>query len=262
LPTCRAVEWDTPSAALGAQPTPELLALYEASARYRAGDLAPARKLWKSRLSRPGPAGGWDAETVQELAMFAEALAGAGDEEAVALVERLRAVRPAEADAILALLRFRQGDLSAASGLLARAFAACRDDPWPSPGLMTHALDLAPALAERDRGSGTLLFESLTPRFSVANLEAARQLVAVQVAIAVDRLTPRSTPEHPGPAPLCARAFAALEPWPPWNRRTLTQRAACYRRANDPRAARAEKDLREYLGNATTPIFADLGDDG
>jgi spermidine synthase len=234
----RAVLWDEAVAAVGPSSPAGDRALFEAALAYRRHDLGPARWLWKT--GHPA------ADSLYEEAMFAEALADAADEEAIALAERVRRTRSVEADAILARQRLRQNEPRAAASLLASAFHGYRDDPWPLPELMSRSLELAAAIAEFDRPDGAALFEALSVRFSGANLEGSRKLAAVRVAVASD------------PDRLCARAFGAIEPNPPWNRPFLEQRAACYRTTNDPRASLAEKDLGAFADDAIVPLFSDL----
>jgi hypothetical protein len=170
----------------------------------------------------------------------------------------LRAFRAPEADAVLALLRFRRGEIPAATTLLVRAFEGYRVDPWPSAEVMGRALGLARTAGEQDAKSAAALFEVLMTSFSAANLEGARALSAVHLARVLDAFEAGAAPRFAHSPRHCARAFTALEPWPPYEMPLLAQRAACYGAANDARAQRAQRDLEEYLSNSTAPLLAEL----
>ena len=72
---------------------------------------AAYENLMQGRLPEvmgPWRALGREPQSPTELGMVAESLADMGDEAAVVYIEQLRAVQPAEADAIMGRLRFRQ----------------------------------------------------------------------------------------------------------------------------------------------------------
>src|SRR5262249_19034882 len=108
---------------------------------------ALARPRWRER--DPGgarEAGDGEPVDLSETAIVAELRADAGDEAALRYIARLR---PVEADALRARLRFRQGRIAAAVDALVAALDRYHQDPWPMPELMRPALDLAPDLARK-----------------------------------------------------------------------------------------------------------------
>jgi hypothetical protein len=164
--------------------------------------------------------------------VLAEAYAEMADAAAEPLIELLREREPAEADAILARLRYRQGRFSEAAGAWVAAFERYRDDPWPDPNLMRRTLvevglhlALSPDLTRR-------LYDTLASPFVLHLIDSDRLRVRMELGAQLD------------PA-LCVETFAPYEPDVPWNA-SLVERAACYRRMNHPLAAKAERDLAEY----------------
>ena len=88
--------------------------------------------------------------------MAADLEAEAGSDAALPLIEQLRAWQPAEADTILATLRFRQSRFDEAAAALESAIVRFRVDPWPVRRFKEKALVLADvvvrALPRRRRG--------------------------------------------------------------------------------------------------------------
>jgi hypothetical protein len=84
--------------------------------------------------------------------MAADLEAEGGSETALPLVEQLRAWQPAEADTILATLRFRQSRFDDSAAALESAFVRLREDPWPMPRFKEKALVLSDALTGRSPG--------------------------------------------------------------------------------------------------------------
>jgi spermidine synthase len=170
--------------------------------------------------------------TVLELEMLGEAFAEMGDARALPLIDRLRALEPIEADAILGRLRARQGSETEAGEALAAAFEAYHDDPWPEPRLLQRALDEVALPLAKDPGFARRLYAILGTPFSLRMLESDRLRARVELATRIDF------------AGLCVEALAPYEPDVPWGD-SLVLRARCYRAAGDPRAARAEHDVEE-----------------
>jgi hypothetical protein len=178
-----------------------------------------------------------------ELALVAEGLAAEGSDEALPVIESLRAHQPIEADVALARLRGKQGHALEAADLLARAFEAYRTDPWPYPPTMRRALDLVVALSDGDAAVAERLLEPLSAPFAVRSLDGARRLTLLWIASQLPE------PER------CAAAWHELEPWPPWDTQSLTARRDCYRRAHDPRLDQARRDADALLACGASPSW-------
>ena len=78
----------------------------QAKINFVKNDFKAALAAWRAQTKGPGD--------LTELLMLAESLAEAADEEALVYVEQLRPLQPAEAQAIIARLRWRQGRWEAA----------------------------------------------------------------------------------------------------------------------------------------------------
>jgi predicted membrane-bound spermidine synthase len=215
----------------------ERAARVRAMQAWLAGELAAARAAWRSQPRAP--------EDPMELIVVGEALADGGDDAALApILATLRAAAPPEADAIEARAALRRGAIADATALLERLFTTVRRDPWPPPILVKRALGLAIEVARRDRAAGARLEAAVREPFAVRLLDADRARTRVDLALAAD--APR----------LCGAAFAALEPHPPWRRDILSERLRCYAATGSPLAARARRDLEEFLA-AEPPLFAE-----
>jgi len=204
-----------------------------AAVNYVAGNLQGALAKWQFQERAP--------RGITELDLVAEGLAEAGREEATAVIEKLRALQPTEADAALARLRLRQGKRDEAVALLTHVFAAYRRDPWPSPQVMRRALDLALAIADGDPALSERLLEALREPFAVRSLDGVRRLTALWIASQI-----------PEPA-ACAAAWRDLEPWVPWDNASLVARRDCYRRAHDDLRDRARRDADDFLACGASP---------
>jgi hypothetical protein len=198
-----------------------------AAVNWVAGNLSGALAKWQFQERAP--------LDLTQLNIVAEGLAETGNEEARAVIERLRAAQPIEADTILARLYAKQGKRAEAVDLLSRAFVAYRRDPWPAPPVLRRALDLAVALAEGEPTVAERLHEALREPFSVYSLESARLSTAVYVAC------------QTGDATRCADAWHAMEPWAPWDNESLASRREIYRQVKDPRREAARREAEEYL---------------
>ena len=172
--------------------------------------------------------------------MLAEAEGDAGDEAALALVEQLRLVQPAEADALLGRLRWRQGRFPEATDALVAAFERYRSDPWPLPAIMGRAMAVAIDVADKHAPSAARLYAALGTRFAVSGLEHQRLRARVKMLQAV------------GFEQSCAQAIAPFEPDVPWEREFLALRLRCYEAARHPLAARARADFDDFLAREPT----------
>jgi hypothetical protein len=196
------------------------------------GNFAAARAAW-SDLQPDDPL---------ERLLVAECGADAGDEAIVPLVDSLRARRPIEADVITARLRLRQGRTGEAARALAAAFTGFRDNPWPSPFLMAHALDLANEVGTRDHALAATLYTALEKPFAVEVLDEKRRSIRLQLAGLADFNR------------LCRDEIANAEPWIPWRQDFLALRMRCYEANGDARAALARRDLERYFADEPLPF--------
>ncbi len=166
-----------------------------------------------------------------ELLAPADALAEIGSDNALQYLDHLRAIRPSEADAVLARLRFRQGKMPEAVAALEASFTRYRSDPWPSSHVMGRALDFSLEVAATDRDAAARLLAALREPFAALVLEDRRNLTRVLMTRLFDLRTS------------CVEALAPMEPFVPWNDDFLFWRAVCYASQKDPRADKAAEDL-------------------
>jgi hypothetical protein len=209
-----------------------------------AAALAAARDQRPARFVALWQALGREPTTLEEITAVAANHAALGDERALPSIERLRASEPVEADAVLAMLRARQGRPAEALPPLGRALSAYRVDPWPSPVLMSGTIDLCAELATRDPSLAPRLLSLVEAPFAQSALEEIR-------LSAVIRLLSLMKPD-----PACVAALRPAEPHVLWGRDGLMVRARCYAAAGDPRAAQAAADLRTFLSREPARLFA------
>jgi spermidine synthase len=202
---------------------------------YQYGDAAGARTLWQKQPSA-------DPRDPIELRLVAGVEAEAGSDLALPWIERLRASEPAEADALLALLRFRQGRHDESAAALASSLVAFRRDPWPTQRSMERALELVAAVSERAPAAAPAVLASLHEPFVVRALDTKRLVEAADLARKINA------------AAACAESAGALEPHPPWTEYFLTLRRDCYRLAGDARLAKANDELAEFLRAEPVPL--------
>jgi hypothetical protein len=210
----------------------------EAQSAYTRGDLEAALAAWRAQPREPiGPV---------EVAMVATAIANTGDDAALRYIDQLRGFQPVEADALLGLLRWKQGKPEEASEALAAAFSGYRDDPWPTPAFMSRMMDVATQLAAQDTAASRRLYAALDRPFAASALNDKRMNAALQIATTLDFTQ------------LCAAAVEPFEPHVPWTRAFLASRSRCYRETNHPRAMQAEAELVTFLRDEPVPFARDL----
>jgi spermidine synthase len=205
-----------------------------AQAQYLAGQWASVVELWQGQGREP--------EDPTELAIVAEAMAEQGDEGALRYVDALRALQPAEADAVIARLWARRDKAEEAMTALEAAFARHRVDPWPMPAIMRHAVELAADLAKRDRALAERVYAALRLPFA-GDLQQEMRTDAMLVAA--------------GQLPLetaCVEALSGLEPHIPWRLSVLSWRSRCYETQKPAWAGRAARELDEYLSGEAAPF--------
>jgi len=225
-------------------PTPDtvsqdLLRRMLALAQYLDDKLQGALDAWRSQSAEP--------TTHAEFAMLAEALAENADEAALAYIEHLRVIESAEADAVLARLRLRQGRLDEAAAALEATFHRYRSAPWALATLMRNAIALAEQLVDTDAAYAERMYRSLSTPFVVNGQDDRRLFAAARIT---------SHASDPG---LCVEAFTQFEPYVPWDAGFLTLRRNCYQKAGHPNAVRAQADVDLYNSEIAKPLAADVG---
>jgi spermidine synthase len=196
---------------------------------WAAGDLGGALAQWKSQAqTAPGD--------LPEAEMLAEALAEGGSEDALPHIARVRADLPAEADAFLARLRFRQQKLPEAGEALEAAFKRARIDPWPIGAVLSRAIELGNEIAKVDDDQGERIYNALAEPFAVRVVDEDRLVARLNLAVEVDA------------GRLCAPALAALGPEVPWNIEMLTARAKCLQAIGDEGLQHAMQELASVGG--------------
>jgi spermidine synthase len=204
---------------------------------YANGDLAEALHCWQSQPKTP--------QDLNELTLVAECLADAGDSGAIALANKLKETVPADALAIVARLLVRTGRWNDAAELLEGAFSGFHQQPWSSSGLLGRTINLAPLVAEHSDPAGHRLFQALQTPFSSYCNEDTRVIALLKVGVRIDQ----GSYSHYSLA-----GIEAVEPNIPWQNTFLKIRAACYRAAEDPRAAQAARDFQEFTRHQTRPL--------
>ncbi len=179
-----------------------------------------------------------------ELAKIAMVNADGGREIAVSMAQQLRGAHRAEAEAIVAQLRVKQGRFDEAAGHIVAAFEAYRNDPWPEQKVMGRTFDVAITVARVSPALAEKMYGALDKPFAARQWEDARRYYRVFAGAAIKPC---------GLATL--RALAEIEPWPHWRENILRARADCYSRAGYAGLAEAaRRDLAEFEANQPTTL--------
>jgi spermidine synthase len=218
--------------------TPEVVARHRMAVNYDNGDLAGVANDWRAHPFAPVNSG--------DVTMIAESLAEAGDARAQGLAAQLWRWRPADADAILARLRFRQARLPECAALLARAFVEARTTPWSTTATIERALKLSLIVA-KTHAYTALLFNALEKPFAAGQWNDVRVVNRVRIANELQGCGPRTL-----------AALHAIEPWPPWNEEILRLRRDCYQSAIDPRAASAARQYDDYVDQEAIALLSPI----
>ena len=210
----------------------------QAKTRWRQGQIKRVIANWEAQPAEPYEPMG--------LLVMADAYAQRGDERALPLIERLRAVEPIEADAVLARFRHAQDDPDGAWQALERAILRFRSVPWANPRLMTEALPLAVGIAKAKPELARAIYESLAVPFAVNALHYLRVQQRLEVALLLD---------EPGP---CVDAVREVGTPFPWYQGALEQRVRCYERSDHPGLEAARAELAEFLRDGGLDFGSDL----
>ena len=205
-----------------------------AEATWAQGDVEGALRLWRLQPK--------DAESPLEVLLVGEGLADRGDDAALPYIERARAVETSDADALLARLRWRQGNLATAATSLEAMIRSYQRSPWATQGVVTRTLPLALEIAASDVAAGERLFELLGTPFRAEMMRSSRFRLRLDLAFAVD------------PKRLCVAALAPYEPHPVWTRDFLSRRARCYSGVGHPLSPSAAADLALFDEAAGSPF--------
>jgi hypothetical protein len=205
---------------------------------FRNSNLPSARAEWAEQEEPP--------RDLNELAMVADLDAQAGSDRALPTIAALRVYEPAEADVILATLRFRQGRYEEAATVLESVFEQFRTDPWPILRYKKESLAVAESIGDRRPDLATRMVRALATPFALQAVEAERLLIRASLTRSAD---------FKG---LCREAIAPLEPNVPWQQEFLQMRQACYAMVGDPRLAAATRDLNEYLAHESPALGAGI----
>jgi spermidine synthase len=184
--------------------------------------------------------GRWQPVNSAEIAMLAETSIDTGEGDPNLLLDVLRKWEPIEADVLEARFLLRKGNANAGTELLRRAFVAYRANPWPQTAIMSRALDLAVTLGTLDRANATVLYDALASQFAAGQLNQSRLETRLTLARRLDDCGPRTI-----------ASLRAFEPWVPWDRPTLENRARCY---SGSLAERARAELAEFIANEPRPL--------
>jgi hypothetical protein len=174
--------------------------------------------------------------------MVADFEAEAGSEAALPLIERHRALLPAEADILLATLRSRQGQVEEAATAIESALVRLRTDPWPLLRYKGKALTLADSIAQSNPALARRMFDALREPFAVRELEDARKLLVADLTRRLDF------------ANICGEAVDAFGTHVPWNARFLDLRRDCFKATGDYRLTAAERDVARFVAGEARPI--------
>ena len=235
------VGFDVSEERLGIRPdptTPEREHRIAALEAVNMGDWGRAASEWRAQPEAPsGPT---------ELAFVAMALADLGDESATGYAATLEAWQPTETAAVIAHLRFRQGNLEAATVALETLFTRLRTDPWPMLRLLRPLFNDAGQIATKDPRLAARLYAVMREPFVLRLFDADRHRAAFFIALGVA-----------GPA--CIEAMASFGANIPWDETFLRARYDCFRQNKDDAHARdADRDWQEFAALRSSDFGAGL----
>ena len=196
---------------------------------YLQGDMRGVLEAWGAHPER--------AETSTAQAILAHAYAMLGDPRAEAFIEQLRNDQPVEAEALLGLLRYRQGRVDDALTHLTASFIGLRSDPWAMAPIASAAFGLAVELAAQKPEPAEAIYAALREPFALSAFEEQRRACAFLVA--------QNLPDT-----VLLESVEAFEPHPIWRKEFLFARARVYQAAAHRLAAPARRDFDLFLKSA------------
>ncbi|HEX2834093.1 MAG TPA: fused MFS/spermidine synthase [Thermoanaerobaculia bacterium] len=203
------------------------------------GDYEGALRAWVGQRSRP------TAPT--DLLTFAESYSDRGDDAVLPYTQELRAYKPAEADYVVARLRWRQKRFDEAAAAMRACLLKMQRDAWMMPILQERVLELAVDIGVANPAAGRVLYEILGTPFAAHAADGQRLLTRLQIAT---NLSGGQCNE------LAIQALEPFEKAVPWDRFFLKSRVTCYEKFNHPRLAQARKDWEEFLHNEPLSLSA------
>ena len=183
---------------------------------------------------------GVDENCPVERVVYAHACAEAGVPISADLSDKLKTGNAAEQAAVQAIAFLKQGDRAEGSTTLLQAFTLMKSNPWGLERIYDSLLRHALALATSDNRLAGPIFENISEPFAMYRLEDKRKLVRFLVA------------EIMGTKQI-AESLEEIEPNVPWKDWLLRKRQSVYRELNHDLSAKAQADLQQYLGWATSP---------
>lgn len=218
--------------------TPDQRQRAGAQQAFQDGNLPIALRIWRQSAREPSD--------LAELTLVAEALAELKDDAALPYIERIRGYLPGEADAVLARLLLRKGQIPEAAKALEASFRAYQSDPWPAYKVMRRALFLAIEMSRIAPELAPRFLEILKTPFSVGMMRQQRESTLIALS------------EQLGFGPHCVDIAKSLEPDVPWQQPVLVWRLNCYRLNGSPLAAQALDDLNQFLKQEPKTFSAEL----
>jgi spermidine synthase len=175
-----------------------------------------------------------------ETAMLSLGYAHLGREKAREMAESLREFEPAEADALLAYLRFKQGRMQESAVHLERAYQRMQQEPWGFSHVLEMTFDIAPSVVRAVPAAAPRLLRLLRNPLAAYAFDAARQSAYLSVS------------EFVGPEAI-EGAVQAYEPHVPWREDFLALRLRVYERSSNPLKVQARRDLEQFRACRTGP---------
>ena len=201
---------------------------------YYRNNSAAARENWKQQTDAP--------RNPVELTMAAALAAETGSDDALPYIDQIRRYRPAEAEAVLALLRSKQGRDDDTANALESALGKMATDPWPLAIIKDRTITLAGTFGARSPESARRMMMALKTPFAAGLLPDRRLMTSLLLS------------RQAGFAEHCAGPLAALEPYPPWEVTALTLRRECYAATGDRKLQIAERDLATFNAAESQPF--------
>ncbi|QDT19628.1 fused MFS/spermidine synthase [Gimesia chilikensis] len=183
---------------------------------------------------------GVDENCPVERVVYAHACAEAGVPISADLSDKLKTGNAAEQAAVQAIAFLKQGDRAEGSTTLLQAFTLMKSNPWGLERIYDSLLRHALALATSDNRLAGPIFENISEPFAMYRLEDKRKLVRFLVA------------EIMGTKQI-AESLEEIEPNVPWKDWLLRKRQSVYRELNHDLSEKAQADLQQFLGWATSP---------
>ena len=172
------------------------------------------------------------AACLSELAVIAHLYAELGSSKAEPLIEQLGRYLPAEAEALHAILAWKQQKFSESGQRLVAALTGLRSNPWLLEHIRMKTFDTAISLAEADP-RGRPVVEAFREPFAAAYADESRRATACVIAEGLDLA-------------MAAQYVESFEPYVPWSKESLTYRQRIYHAAGHRLAVQADHDLEEF----------------